>query len=118
MTREEQETFFRNSAVPGEEWDFYSRDPAFKRLLERRGYTVVKDHQGLWSCKLPRKALTVRSAGTKRQVSPEQRKAAAERFQKGRSFVRTPLADKDLTILDAVDGPNIDPIEGDNKQCE
>ena len=30
-------------------------------LLERRGYTVTEDHQGLWAAKVPLKALTLRS---------------------------------------------------------
>lgn len=60
VSRIEQETFFRINA-DDREWDFYSRDPKFKRLLERRGYTVTEDHQGFWSAKIPIKALSLRS---------------------------------------------------------
>src|SRR5215469_15849294 len=60
LTRQEQETFFRTDAA-AKEWQFYSRDPKFKRLLERKGYTVTEDHQGLWAANIPLEALKVRS---------------------------------------------------------
>src|SRR6266566_4977352 len=96
LTREEQETFFRTSAAD-DYWEFYSRDPKFKRLLERRGYTVkpVVSHespvvssdskretqnselefQGLWSCKIPRESLILRSASRKKRVLTDEAKA-------------------------------------------
>jgi len=60
LSRMEQETFFRTDAA-NSEWQFYSRDPKFKQLLERKGYTVTEDHQGLWAANVPLKALTLRS---------------------------------------------------------
>jgi hypothetical protein len=80
LTRAEQETYLRCNAEDNE-WDFYSRDPKFKRLLERRGYEVREDHQGFWAAKLPLDALTIRSAKRKpRELSDEQRRKIAERF--------------------------------------
>ena len=71
LSRMEQETFLRTNALTGTGWEFYSRDPKWKRRLERRGYEVKEDHQGLWSCTLPTGSLTIRSANRKkRRVSP------------------------------------------------
>lgn len=59
LTRMEQETYFRTNAAD-KEWDFYTRDPKFKRWLEKRGYDVVEDHQGSWSCKIALNRITFR----------------------------------------------------------
>src|SRR6266705_898575 len=84
LTREEQETFFRTSAAD-DFWEFYSRDPKFKRLMERRGYTVNVDHQGLWSCKIPRESLILRSASRKKRVLTDEAKAMiAEQLKAGK----------------------------------
>ena len=84
LTREEQETFFRTSAAD-DDWEFYSRDPKFKRLLERRGYTVNADSQGLWSCKLPRESLILRSASRKKRVLTDEEKArVVEQLKRGK----------------------------------
>src|SRR6266699_3486748 len=84
LTREEQETLFRTSAAD-DYWEFYSRDPKFKRLLERRGYTVNVDHQGLWSCKIPRESLILRSASRKKRVLTDDEKArVVEQLKRGK----------------------------------
>ena len=84
LSRIEQETFFRTSAAD-DTWDFYTRDPVFKRLLERRGYIVQEDHQGLWSCQIPRSALTVRSHKSLNRVMSEgDRQRAKERLIRGK----------------------------------
>lgn len=67
LTREEQETFFRTNAT-SKEWEFYSRDMKFVRRLRKKGYVVEMDHQGLYSCKLPLKGLTIRSRFVKARV--------------------------------------------------
>jgi hypothetical protein len=41
LSRMEQETFFRTDAA-NSKWQFYSRDPKFKPLLECKGYTVTE----------------------------------------------------------------------------
>jgi hypothetical protein len=64
LSRLEQETFLRMNEED-QEWEYYGRGPRFKRLLERRGYTVTEDHQGLWVAKLPYRAISVRSANRK-----------------------------------------------------
>jgi len=68
LSRMEQETFFRTNALTETGWEFYTRDPKWKRRLERRGYEVKEDHQGLWSCTLPTSSLTIRSANRKKRM--------------------------------------------------
>src|SRR5215469_16214109 len=97
LTKREQETFFRTDAA-AKEWQFYSRDPKFKRLLERRGYTVTEDHQGLWAANVPLKALTLRS---KKAVTA---KPTDEQRLKGSRLVKRPLADAALSASDQTNG--------------
>ena len=92
LTRMEQETIFRTSAAD-KEWDFYSRDPKFKRLLERRGYEVREDHQGLWSCRLSLSAVTIRRADRKRRTLSETQRRA---LQKGRVLAQSPVVTKEI----------------------
>lgn len=68
LTRGEQETFIRANAA-SREWDFWTFDPKYVRLVERKGYKLEKDYQGGWSCKLPLNAVTVR----KLKLEPAQR---------------------------------------------
>lgn len=84
LYRIEQETFYRTTAAD-DTWDVYTRDPVFKRLLERRGYTVKEDHQGMWSCQIPRAALTLRSRKSlNRVMSEEDRQRAKDRLIRGK----------------------------------
>lgn len=81
LTREEQETFFRTDPTL-EFWQFYSRDPAWKRRLERQGYEVTEDHQGLWAAKVPKGALSLRRKDAKKpDLTPEERQKRAERLK-------------------------------------
>ena len=85
LSRMEQETLCRTSAAD-KEWDFYTRDPKFRRRMEKRGWPIQADHQGLWSCKIPLKAIIIRSKDSmnrpKRQVTDEERAAIRKRFLK------------------------------------
>ena len=101
MTREEQETIFRTSAAD-DDWEFYSRDPKFKRLLERRGYSVIEDKYGLWSCKIPLRALSVR-----RQAKPRIQREPTERQKEARlkwaNLRRSTNVDKEKKSLEQKD---------------
>lgn len=101
LTRAEQETFFRKSAAD-DVWDFYTRDPKFKRLLERRGYIVKADHQGLWSATIPQKALSVRSVRKHVEPTPEQR---AKWQEQGKFLDRG----RRKTTPETPDDPQVDP---------
>src|SRR5262245_45071028 len=71
LSRGEQESFFRTSAEARAPWEFYGRDPKWKRRLEKKGYEVKEDAQGLWSCELPAGSLTIRRADRqKRKPKP------------------------------------------------
>ena len=108
LTRQEQETFFRTDAA-AKEWQFYSRDPKFKRLLERRGYTVTEDHQGLWAANVPLKALTLRS---KKALIAQPTK---EHRLKGSLLAKRPVADATLSTSDQTNGNfPVQPIEDEN----
>jgi hypothetical protein len=107
LTRQEQETFFRTDAA-ATDWQFYSRDPKFKRLLERRGYTVTEDHQGLWA-NVPLKAFTLRS---KKAVTA---KPTDEQRLKGSLLAKRPVADATLSTSDETNGNfPVQPIEDEN----
>jgi hypothetical protein len=102
------ETFFRTDAA-AKEWQFYSRDPKFKRLLERRGYTVTEDHQGLWAANVPLKALTLRS---KKAVTA---KPTDEQRLKRSLLAKRPVADTTLSASDLTNGNSpVQPVEAEN----
>jgi hypothetical protein len=104
----EVETFFRTDAA-AKEWQFYSRDPKFKRLLERRGYTVTEDHQGLWAANVPLKALTLRS---KKAVTA---KPTDEQRLKGSLLAKRSVADATLSASDLTNGNSpVQPVEAEN----
>ena len=85
----EQETFCRTDGTH-QEFDVYSRDPVFKRRMEKRGYTMKEDSQGLWSVKIPFKAIWVRSTKPKRTLTPEQRAQLISRgFRRGKDVGKT-----------------------------
>ncbi|MBZ5500262.1 MAG: hypothetical protein LAP85_28030 [Acidobacteriia bacterium] len=65
VTREEQETNVVTNAA-SREWDFWTFDPRFVRRLTKLGWELKKDHQGDWSCKIPRDRIKI--------MRPEKRK--------------------------------------------
>jgi hypothetical protein len=84
------------------EWDFYTRNPKFKRLLERRGYEIREDHQGLWAGKIPLEPLTVRK--NKPRVSRRKLTEAQQRaLQEGRFKSKSLDADPEISSLDSPD---------------
>ena len=90
LTREEQETLIRTDAV-SREWNFWTFDPKFVRLAERKGYRLEKDHQGGWSCKVPSNAVSFRKLKLKPAERSERQIAAAERLgASSRGIVRSP----------------------------
>ena len=79
-------------AADDDSWDVSTRDPLVKKQLERQGWTVREDAQGLWHARLPRKMVRFRSTvSAKRAVSPK----SLDALQRKRTKLPDPVAGVD-----------------------
>jgi len=56
---EERETVLLISAAD-KYWDCFTNDPRSVAKLKKRGYNPRQDHQGYFSCRIPKKKITIR----------------------------------------------------------
>jgi len=77
LSAEERETVLRINDLPGATWDAWTFSERWARKLTRAGYDVTKDHQGGWSCKIPRDRIKI--------MRPEKRKVGFALSRKRRS---------------------------------
>jgi hypothetical protein len=66
LSLEERETVLRINDLPGATWDAWTLSERWAAKFKRAGYEVRKDHQGGWSCSIPKDRVRV--------LRPEKRK--------------------------------------------